>query len=66
MKDRILRVLRNKKFWAAIAVSVAAAGGSVNPQAVVAVGDVVSVVVESLDESSKPTEIKPIPTQLHQ
>mgnify|MGYP000984468871 CR=1 FL=1 len=55
MKDRILRVLRNKKFWAAVAVSVVAAGGSVNPQAVVATGEVIGAVLEVIEapESGK-------------
>lgn len=59
MKDKILNILKNKKLWAALAISVAAAGGSVNPQVVVAVGEIVSVVIE---ETAIP--IEPLPVQL--
>ena len=53
MKDKIIRVLRNKKFWAAVAISVAAAGGSVNPQAVVAVGEAVGVIIEATEQPAQ-------------
>lgn len=41
------KLLKNKKFWAALAVAVSALGGYQNPEAITAVGEIVGVVVEA-------------------
>lgn len=53
MKDKILAVLKNKKFWSAVAVAASLAGGYSNPQAVVAVGEAVGVIIEATEQPAQ-------------
>jgi hypothetical protein len=55
MGKKIKAVLKNKKFWAAVAVASSLAGGYNNPQAVTAVGEMVTVLIEA---SETPQEAK--------
>lgn len=45
--SKLLSVLKNKKFWASVAVIASLVGGYTNPQAIVAVGEVIGIVVDA-------------------
>jgi len=60
MFAKIKAMLKNKRFWAALALAAGLAGGAVKPEVVIAVGEAVGSIIEATEQPV----VEPMPVQL--